>query len=314
MSRRKAISASRADSIVFESDRTCCICEDRGRDRSIQIHHIDGNPANNAVENLAVLCLEHHNEASTPAGNARALTAGVVRKYSRSWNRKVRERRRRRSYQPRRGASGEARHDEILEALACHEIVRLNYRLSRAEITDEKQLVELFDDLFVFADYRYGFRVRSELLSGMSSLAGSARFGIAPEIAHRIESLTTNSFRIFSLVGKDSNPLHSEELQLLTRGASIGFSLAYDGIKYLSNIHIVEAGTRILWVVLRYARLNGHTDVEERALKEFSRLKEVAVERKFALAWQQIEFDRLDSLAIDSNDLPDFPAPPSALR
>ena len=42
--------------ILFINDRTCCICRDKSK--GVQIHHIDGDPSNNATENLAVVCTE----------------------------------------------------------------------------------------------------------------------------------------------------------------------------------------------------------------------------------------------------------------
>jgi hypothetical protein len=46
--------------VQFASDRTCCVCRVKGK--PFQIHHIDENPANNEFKNLAILCLEYHNE------------------------------------------------------------------------------------------------------------------------------------------------------------------------------------------------------------------------------------------------------------
>jgi len=65
--------------VLFKSDNTCCICRERGR--KIQIHHIDENPNNNIFENLAVLCLECHNETQIKGGFGRRLDAPVVIKY-----------------------------------------------------------------------------------------------------------------------------------------------------------------------------------------------------------------------------------------
>jgi hypothetical protein len=36
-----------ATEVIFASDRTCCVCEVRGK--AIQIHHIDENPSNNRL-------------------------------------------------------------------------------------------------------------------------------------------------------------------------------------------------------------------------------------------------------------------------
>jgi 5-methylcytosine-specific restriction endonuclease McrA len=49
-----------AAEVLFVADRTCCVCQERGK--AIQIHHIDENPSNNTFENLAVLCPQCHND------------------------------------------------------------------------------------------------------------------------------------------------------------------------------------------------------------------------------------------------------------
>lgn len=77
---------------MFASDRTCCVCGVRGK--AIQIHHIDENPSNNNFENLAVLCLECHNDTQLSGGFGRKLSATLVIKYRNEWlvrveNRKI---------------------------------------------------------------------------------------------------------------------------------------------------------------------------------------------------------------------------------
>src|SRR6266487_675808 len=48
---RIPIPSETAASVLFRSDRTCCICRERGKPN--QIHHIDEDPANNDPANLA---------------------------------------------------------------------------------------------------------------------------------------------------------------------------------------------------------------------------------------------------------------------
>ena len=71
------------DRVLFEADRTCCVCRQRGR--SLQIHHIDDDPSNNDAGNLAVLCLECHSETQVHGGFSRGLTAGQVRLFRDNW-------------------------------------------------------------------------------------------------------------------------------------------------------------------------------------------------------------------------------------
>lgn len=80
-----------AAEVLFASDRTCCVCQEKGK--PVQIHHIDENPSNNVVENLAVLCFDCHDKTQIRGGFGRQLTASVVTKYRNEWLKDVRLRR-----------------------------------------------------------------------------------------------------------------------------------------------------------------------------------------------------------------------------
>src|SRR5260221_2851260 len=69
--------------VQFLSDRTCCVCRVKGK--PFQIHHIDDNPANNDPKNLAVLCLECHNETQIRGGFGRKLYAEQIILYREDW-------------------------------------------------------------------------------------------------------------------------------------------------------------------------------------------------------------------------------------
>ena len=80
-----------AADVLFASDRTCCVCRERGK--SLQIHHIDEVPSNNVFENLSVLCLQCHNETQIKGGFDRKLTAPVIIKFRDEWLERVKSRR-----------------------------------------------------------------------------------------------------------------------------------------------------------------------------------------------------------------------------
>jgi len=85
--KRTPIPSEISAQILFESDRTCCVCNHRGR--NIQIHHIDENPSNNNPENLAVLCLECHNDTMIKGGFGRKLNADQVVIFKKEWLQRV---------------------------------------------------------------------------------------------------------------------------------------------------------------------------------------------------------------------------------
>jgi hypothetical protein len=57
------------------------------------MHHIDENPFNHAIENLALLCLDCHNDTQIRGGFARKLGANDVIKYRDAWLARVEHRR-----------------------------------------------------------------------------------------------------------------------------------------------------------------------------------------------------------------------------
>ena len=83
MSKRNKIPNDIIAQVEFLSDRTCSIC--RIPNKGIQIHHIDGNPSNNDIENLAVLCLECHSKTQMKGGFVREMSPDVVKEYNKSW-------------------------------------------------------------------------------------------------------------------------------------------------------------------------------------------------------------------------------------
>lgn len=88
---RKAIHKAIAAEILFSSDRTCCICNNRSK--RAQIHHIDDNPSNNILENLAVLCFDCHDKTMIKGGIGRGLDAVQVKMYRDDWIERVQKRR-----------------------------------------------------------------------------------------------------------------------------------------------------------------------------------------------------------------------------
>lgn len=89
--KRVALDVNLAAEVLFRSDSTCCVCRERGK--TTQIHHIDEDPSNGTFYNLAVLCLECHNNTQLSGGFGRKMTAPVVNKYRDEWISRVNSRR-----------------------------------------------------------------------------------------------------------------------------------------------------------------------------------------------------------------------------
>lgn len=84
-SSRPAIPVAVLRKVLDDSWRTCCVCHKPGR--SIVIHHIKewGKGGNHDENNLAVLCLEDHDEAHLAGGLSLRLTPDVIREAKKKW-------------------------------------------------------------------------------------------------------------------------------------------------------------------------------------------------------------------------------------
>ena len=71
-----------SNEVLKLSDMTCCVCRDRKK--YVQIHHIDENPANNTIDNLAVLCLQCHTN-TMKGGFGKILNKDLIIRYRDEW-------------------------------------------------------------------------------------------------------------------------------------------------------------------------------------------------------------------------------------
>ncbi|MCP3161992.1 hypothetical protein [Myxococcus qinghaiensis] len=81
---RKPIPKSIITSVLTKSARNCALCFGLKKELTAkqgQIAHIDGNRANHKEDNLAFLCLEHHDQLDSQASQSKGLTQEEVKFY-----------------------------------------------------------------------------------------------------------------------------------------------------------------------------------------------------------------------------------------
>src|SRR3989304_5090797 len=84
MSKRPKLPGPVEASVLLNSKRRCCLCVYLSSDSSQkrgQIAHLDGNPDNNDEDNLAFLCLLHHDEYDSRTSVSKGLTIAEVKRY-----------------------------------------------------------------------------------------------------------------------------------------------------------------------------------------------------------------------------------------
>ncbi|MFB0533400.1 MAG: HNH endonuclease signature motif containing protein [Anaerolineae bacterium] len=145
--RRKKIPRNIEAEILFLNDKTCCICRDSTK--GVQIHHIDGNPNNNDLSNLAVVCTEHHDEIHKSGRITKGISPTLLRKYKRSWELAVRNRRAQ-QHGPLRSPLG------IESTLFEFEIRRIVYEivsLQDSDIAGINQRLDFLHTLYLLEGY-----------------------------------------------------------------------------------------------------------------------------------------------------------------
>lgn len=78
------------DEVLFKSRVMCTICALAGRQNlNVQVHHIDGNHSNDELDNLIVLCHDHHTKAQIDLeiqqSMNRKLTPELLKRFRDAW-------------------------------------------------------------------------------------------------------------------------------------------------------------------------------------------------------------------------------------
>jgi len=150
MSRRIQPSRAVIADILIKSGRRCCLCFGLNGDLSIkpgQIAHLDRDPTNSSPDNLAFLCLPHHDEYDTKTSVSRGITIAEVKAYRDSLYQSVARLRTR----GLRHKSGSAPSDDQRSPIDNADIARGEYR--RRDIATLHRLfstihTDLLDDFF----------------------------------------------------------------------------------------------------------------------------------------------------------------------
>jgi hypothetical protein len=81
---RKKIPDNIVAEILVSSKRRCCICvavRNDATEKRGQIAHLDHDPSNNRIDNLAFLCLDHHDQYDSRSSQSKGYTLEEVKRY-----------------------------------------------------------------------------------------------------------------------------------------------------------------------------------------------------------------------------------------
>lgn len=84
MTERRLVPTETQTEVLLQSRRRCCICFGLNRDfdeKKGQIAHLDRNNKNHKFDNLAFMCLEHHDVYDTQTSQSKGWTKDEVKRY-----------------------------------------------------------------------------------------------------------------------------------------------------------------------------------------------------------------------------------------
>lgn len=233
--RRNASDVKQAE-VMFKSNRECVVCNKRGD----QIHHLDGDVANNDIDNLALLCFDCHSEATIKGGLRKKLSAKTIIKFRELKYRTVAVQRQ----NALKVFSSPIRHlhtDDLLNAsitaLTILEIAKLREEYFTL---DWDKRSDILYKLHKFEAHT-NFRIAYEVFNLLSLIAYQTRSRMPSEVASEILALVITFFP------RAEKPAEKKKvIELNSQCVEIGYSLIYDALIYLGDYKIAMYGLTIL--------------------------------------------------------------------
>jgi hypothetical protein len=271
MKKRSQIPQAVADMILFAADHTCCKCRES---REVDIHHIDGDPSNNAWENLIPLCLNCHSEVGKTGGRGRKYGKYELYLTREDWFEVVAKQRQKRSMSTRKSASSST--TNVLSAQACMEVRKILYSVELAGL--EWKRIESLLPVLIYYSRDFGFQVKHEVLLTLLTVSHWTREGMPATVAQLVEAITLNSIPIYNLKHAMKTGVAKKDLKLISLGLEIASNIVYDTCKSLRDIRVLNAACYLLLVILRFARVNRLPELEKNVFEEI-RISEKLCER-----------------------------------
>jgi hypothetical protein len=285
--RPKMAGATRAD-VLYRSDGKCCLCESRGH----HIHHIDGNPANQDIGNLVLLCIEHHSEVTARGPLIVKQTPDSLRKFREHRYRSAAHRRSIEDGTAHSGEGASVSFELILDAVQVAELRHAKHLTDWASPSSQRDLAR---SMLRFRD-ESGEHVRLEVLSVADLLATEL---MSPPPFDVLEAVA-------DAVGNVAIRGVSANVRMMDYAAYIG-SCILDRSVSTRDLALLDVGGRLLWLLLRHAALMALTKPMRAIQSVFEDVRKTAAKAEFTEACRWLTFLEGDALALPGSSFPAIP-------
>ena len=164
MSNRTQIPPKVADNLMVMNRRICCICNEKGK--HVQIHHIDGDPNNHDIANLAVLCLECHSRVTGDEGLGHRFTPNEVSLFKKKWEKTCDD-----FFNKMGGLEEEGNYEEAIISSKTH--LEYSYKLNTGDKIAIRSITDKPIGVFIMDSQNYDDWLESDGEEGFDYLKGT---------------------------------------------------------------------------------------------------------------------------------------------
>ena len=201
-------------------------------------------------------------------------------------------------------AMRDKRLDLRLEAPAIKAVRDINHKL---KTSDGKDFLDLLNALDQYT-YGYNFKVYREVLNTIYDIERYLAFERDKDVTQIFFQIFQNCLQTHSLSCPLNRKIPIQHINLLENGTHINREVCFNALKKYDSSKVFGEAVYTLRRILRFTYLNNLEEIQDQALDIFDELKKYTkeTENEDSLAW--IEFQRKDALALNGEDLPQFPS------
>lgn len=261
--KRTKIPGATEGQLLYKTDYKCCVCNKRGD----HIHHLDDNPDNNNIDNLAFLCFQHHNEATIKNSLSKTLRKESIIKY-RKHHYKVIENKRKRELGSLNKPINKLTEEKLMSvtktALIIIELENVKAKYFSADWDKRSEIIGELDKYVNHTNNRLAY----DILDFLSIAASQARGGMTESVASNILGQILNFCPSFH-----SKENRKQAIELAKQCINIGDNIAYDSFIHLRKITIAMYGLTIIKFIYRQAKENNIPELKKEVERAYNELK-----------------------------------------
>lgn len=261
--KRKKIPPAIESEVMFKSDLQCCICQGKGD----HIHHVDGDPSNNDINNLALLCFYHHDEATKTGSLSKKISPQTIEQYREHHYQVIQYARERQL----------GKFDNNLEIMTEEKL--LTAAKNAAIIVEIEKIKEqyfnaswskrenIIGQLGKFSNHT-NHRLALDIFEFLSLIASQTRWGMTYNLGTSVYGTVLEFFPSFYDEEK-----REQAIELARKCIHIGDNIAYDSFIHLRNIAIAMWGLTIIKFIYRSAKEYEITELIDEVNRKYNELE-----------------------------------------